>query len=111
LQRSCVKYMNHAYPTVLITHVPNGGYRSPIEAAIFKGLGVKAGFPDLFIFRATGKYHGLAIELKAPGKIKNVSDNQKECLKRLAEVGYKATLLDTLEDFIEVVDQYLTGKS
>ena len=28
-------------------HVPNGGGRSPIEASIFKGLGVKAGVADL----------------------------------------------------------------
>lgn len=32
--------------------VPNGGWRSPIEAAIFQGQGVVAGFPDLTVLWA-----------------------------------------------------------
>ena len=34
------------------THIPTGGRRSPIEAAILKSLGVRAGSPDLLIIRA-----------------------------------------------------------
>jgi hypothetical protein len=44
--------------------VPNGGARAPIEAAIMKGLGVRAGVPDLIIIH-DGKTYGL--ELKAAG--------------------------------------------
>ena len=43
-------------------HVPNGGRRSPIEAAIYKGLGVRAGVSDLILLR-DGK--AFALELKA----------------------------------------------
>jgi len=43
-------------------HHPAGGRRSPIEARIFKGLGAKAGLPDLLILR-DGRLYGL--ELKA----------------------------------------------
>jgi hypothetical protein len=43
-------------------HTPSGGYRSPIEAAILKGMGARSGFPDLFILHE-GKLFGL--ELKA----------------------------------------------
>jgi hypothetical protein len=47
--------------------VPNGGARSKIEAAIMKGLGVKAGAPDLLlVIPPAGRIAGL--ELKAPGK-------------------------------------------
>ena len=45
-------------------HHPAGGYRSPIEAAIFKGIGAKPGLPDLFLLRQ-GKLYGL--ELKPEG--------------------------------------------
>ena len=45
------------------THIPNGGRRSPIEAAIFKSLGVRAGSPDLLIIRAG---QPMFLELKAP---------------------------------------------
>ena len=31
-------------------HVPNGGYRRPVEAAIMKGLGVTAGAPDVLLW-------------------------------------------------------------
>ena len=42
-------------------HVGNGGWRSPVEARIFKSLGVKAGVPDLFIV-ANGKPYGLELK-------------------------------------------------
>ena len=50
-------------------HIPNGGARSKIEAAIFKGLGVMPGLPDL-VFINEGRIFGM--ELKAPnGRISN----------------------------------------
>jgi hypothetical protein len=33
-------------PGVFAFHVPNGGYRRPIEAKILQGLGVVPGVPD-----------------------------------------------------------------
>lgn len=51
-------------------HVPNGGWRSPVEAAIMKGLGVKAGVPDMLIFAPPPRrpeLRGVAVELKRPG--------------------------------------------
>ncbi len=42
-------------------HVPSGGFRRPIEAKILKGLGVKAGIPDLILLH-DGKL--FALELK-----------------------------------------------
>jgi hypothetical protein len=44
--------------------IPPGGYRSPVEGAIFKSIGAKSGLPDLFLLRE-GKLYGL--ELKAEG--------------------------------------------
>jgi hypothetical protein len=45
-------------------HVGNGGFRTAIEGAILKSLGVRAGVPDLIIIH-TGKT--FALELKADG--------------------------------------------
>lgn len=48
-------------------HVPNGGRRDPREAARMAGQGVKAGVPDLLIFRRPPlrpEARGVAIELK-----------------------------------------------
>jgi len=47
-----------------LVHVPNGGWRSPIEAARFKGMGVKAGVPDILLPVRTGQYGAGWWELK-----------------------------------------------
>jgi hypothetical protein len=44
-------------------HVPNGGWRSPVEAAIQKGLGVKPGVPDLIVIK-----DGLPFGITAPAE-------------------------------------------
>ena len=68
-------------------HVPNGGKRSPIEAAIMKGMGVKPGVPDILIFDAPPVQNlaratrGAAIELKAPGG--SLTENQRQWLESL----------------------------
>ena len=64
IQRTVVHWIRATCPGVVVFHVPNGGRRSRAEAAIFKGLGVLAGVPDLIILWP-GRCAGL--ELKAPG--------------------------------------------
>jgi hypothetical protein len=46
IQRAVFQHLRaRAAPGVFAFHVPNGGYRKPVEAAIMKGLGVVAGVP------------------------------------------------------------------
>jgi hypothetical protein len=63
-------------------HVPNGGWRSPIDAAILKGMGVRPGVPDLIVIRE-GLPFGL--ELKAEGG--RLSDAQAEALDAMKAAG------------------------
>ena len=53
------------FPGCFWFHVPNGGYRRPVEAAILQSLGLVAGVPDL-IFIYNGKI--FALELKTSGR-------------------------------------------
>jgi hypothetical protein len=65
LQRTVFQHLAaRGAPGTFAFHVPNGGWRSPVEAAILKGLGVVAGVPDLMLIR-DGSVFGL--ELKALG--------------------------------------------
>lgn len=65
IQRAVVQHLRQrAAPGVVFIHVPNGGKRKPIEAAIFKGQGVRKGASDLLLWHAGRSY---AMELKAPG--------------------------------------------
>jgi hypothetical protein len=51
-------------PNVFAFHPANGGWRSKIEAAVLKGLGVIPGVPDLIAIKDGRTF---ALELKAPG--------------------------------------------
>jgi hypothetical protein len=63
-------------------HVPNGGFRKPVEAAILKADGVVSGVPDLCIITGGRAYF---LELKRPGG--KLSENQKSCHEKLRGAG------------------------
>jgi hypothetical protein len=69
-------------PDLFAFHVPNGGYRSPVEAMVFKGLGVTPGVPDIIIVHA-GKCFGL--ELKSEHG--RVTPAQADCHERMERAG------------------------
>jgi hypothetical protein len=93
LQRSLVEHLRwRARDGVWWTHVPNGGARTAIEGAIFKGLGVRPGAPDLLIV-ADGKAHFL--ELKAPGR--KLSPVQIECHDALRRAGATVETADSID--------------
>lgn len=94
---------------VLLHHIPNGGYRTPVEAAKFKALGVKRGVPDIHLPVARGGYHGLYIEMKrTEGGV--LSEDQKWWLKALGAQGYCSWLCDGCDKAIEVIEKYLEGR-
>ena len=62
VQRAVCQHLHRRDAAGLVWfHVPNGGRRSPVEAAIFNGLGVRPGVSDLILLRE-GK--AFALELK-----------------------------------------------
>jgi hypothetical protein len=63
-------------------HVPNGGWRSPIEAKILKGQGLRPGVPDLVVVHA-GKCY--ALELKTVGG--TLLPAQKEAIEAMRAAG------------------------
>lgn len=85
-------------------HVPNGGWRSPREAAIMTGLGVKAGVPDILVFSPLRQYpavRGVAIELKRADGGKGASKAQREWLERLAGCGWLVRVCNGAIEAIE----------
>lgn len=107
LQKSCVQWFSLQYREYakLLHHSPNGGKRNAIEAAKFKAMGVRAGFPDLALYIARQGYHGLFIELKtAKGR---QSDHQKYYQCVLEEQGYRYEVVRSLEEFQNLINDYL----
>jgi len=105
IQVACINWFRLQYPKHLVYAIPNGGMRNAIVAAKLKTEGVLSGVPDLFIASANKDFHGLYIELKA-GKNKPTA-NQLTVMQKLQNEGYKCEVCYSVEEFINVVNEYL----
>ena len=91
--------------SIPVTHAANEGKRSASYGAKLKRMGLRPGFPDLFILRACGRYHGFAIEMKY-GKNKPTED-QIEWLRRLSSEGYATAVCYSASEAISLIEKYL----
>lgn len=92
----------------LLFAIPNGGARDPITGAMLKAEGVKRGVPDLFLPTAAGPFHGLFLEMKtASGRL---SPDQQQWQHGLIEQGYACVTAHSLEQAIDTLTRYLTGR-
>jgi len=90
-----------ARPGVWWTHIPLGGLRSKVEAAILRGLGTTRGTPDLLIV-ADGKAHFL--ELKAPHG--SVSPEQHACHEALCAAGACVAVARDIDEAVAQLEQW-----
>jgi hypothetical protein len=101
LQRSLIEHLRWgARGDTWWTHVPTGGWRSPVEAAIFKSLVVRVGSPDLLIIRAG---QPLFLELKALGR--KLSPVQTECHDALRRAGATVETADNIDTAIAFLNR------
>lgn len=113
IQIACVTWFKRFYPKYsrLLAHIPNGGARSKAEGAIFKSMGVQAGFPDLFLCIARNGYHGLFIEMKKGKTAKSGKgsqrDSQEEYQSLVEEQGFLYKLCYSKEEFQSIIEDYL----
>jgi hypothetical protein len=90
-----------AVPGVFAFHVPLGGYRKPVEAAILKGLGVKAGVPDIIAIKAG---HTYALELKAAGN--KPMPTQTKTMAAMQRAGATVAVAVGLDDAIKQIEAW-----
>jgi hypothetical protein len=102
LQKAVMSFLDVALPTDAYAFaVPNGGARSPVEASIFKGQGVKAGVPDIAIIHR-GRYIG--IELKASaGKLSDAQETMHTRLVLAGAVVATCRSLDEVAGFLGMI--------
>ena len=93
IQRAIFQHLEiRGAPDMFAFHPANGGWRSPIEAKILKGMGVKAGVPDIIAIRNGRCY---TLELKAPdGRLTNAQCDVHAALKAAGAVVGVAFSLD-----------------
>lgn len=109
IQKAVLEHLRvRGAPNLFAFHCPNGGGRSAIEGAILKGMGVRAGVPDLLIVH-DGRLFGLELKTDA-GRI---STAQVETLQRMQAAGAIVAVahgLDHALDWLEA-NGLLRGKA
>lgn len=81
---------------VIVVHVPNGGFRSKVEAGILKAMGVLPGFPDLLILF---NWRAYTIELKAGAG--QLTTDQQKAHRLLKETNVPVAVCRTLDEVLE----------
>lgn len=108
IQRAVFQHLRaRKAPGTFAFHVPNGGKRKPIEAAIMKGLGVTAGVPDIIAIRDG---HTFGLELKADGG--KPSEKQRATMAEMEKAGATVALAVGLDAAIGKLEEWglLTGR-
>jgi hypothetical protein len=100
--------MQEAHPELVqLVAIPNGGYRPMTTAAKLKAEGVKAGYPDIILDVARGRWHGLRIELKRADHSNGPTAEQREWIERLRYYGYSAVVAYGAAEAQQVITAYL----
>ena len=88
-----------------VAHIPNEGKRSPVAGRIMKRMGLRKGFPDLFVPLPKGGFHGLFVEMKA--KWGKTTKEQEEWLSLLNSNGYAVCVAVGANEGIEKIKRYV----
>jgi len=82
-------------------HVPNGGRRSPVEAAIFNGLGVCAGVSDLIMLR-----DGRAFALELKTERGRPTAAQMQFISEFRSAGGEASIANGLDEALGILETW-----
>lgn len=116
LQRQCVKWFRMQYPrkSLLLNSVPNGARVKRTQAQVLLSEGMTKGVADLELNVARGGFHGLKIEMKreyvddAGHKKKTYQEPEQRDWQAAVEAeGYKYAVVRTLDEFQQLINEYL----
>jgi hypothetical protein len=109
IQRAVFQHLRQrGAPGTFCFHVPNGGWRSRVEARIFKGLGLTAGVPDVVAIRDGRVF---ALELKSEhGRL---SDSQRATHEAMIAAGAVVGVAIGLDEALRWLEGHrlLTGRT
>lgn len=100
IHKAVVKHLVvRGMPNVFFFHPANGGFRRPMEAMIFKSLGVRPGVPDLVILKG-GECFGL--ELKASKGA--LTPSQRLVHAAMQDAGARTAVAHSLDDALVTLE-------
>ena len=88
-----------------IISIPNHGKRSFWEGLKQKRMGLRKGVSDLFLAKASKRYHGCWLEIKRSGEVPTIA--QWEWIYLMRKEGYFADYYDNFDDAIKAIEAYL----
>jgi VRR-NUC domain len=94
LQAAIVEYVRAVAPDVLVFHVPNGGLRTPAEAARMRWQGVVAGVPDLCLIAPGGRAFFLEVKTERG----SLSSAQRDVHGWLTALGTGPAVVRSIDD-------------
>jgi len=109
MQKAVVQYIDSVHPHIgpLCFHVPLELLRHDDKsAAMFSGIGARAGVADIVMLIPRGAYHGLLVELKVPPR--RPTATQVHFLELARAQGYAACWSDSLNTVLKLIDVYLS---
>jgi hypothetical protein len=102
IQRAVFEHLRvRGAPGLFAFHPANGGFRRKVEAKIFKGLGVRAGTPDVILIHQ-GRVYGL--ELKREGG--RATNAQLEAIAAMEAAGAYTCIAEGLDRALAVLEQW-----
>ena len=115
IQTACVKWFRYQHSDIkdLLFSIPNGIplANQNIRTKIYNKLkeeGLQAGVPDLFLAVGNSIYNGMFIEIKS--KRDRLRKKQVDMIRALEQQNYKCVVVRSVDEFIEIVDEYLRIK-
>ena len=113
IQKACVKWFKYQYSDKknLLFSITNGIPISDknIRTKIYNRLiaeGLQPGVPDLFLSVGNSIYNGLYIEIKS--KTDRLRKVQADMIRELESENYKCIIVRSLDEFMEVIKEYLS---
>ena len=92
IQRAVFQHIRaRGVPGLFAFHCPNGGYRTRLEGAVLKGMGVVAGVPDIILIDRARVY-GLELRVDGNKPTPTQSDTMAAMERAGATVAYAAGL-------------------
>ena len=102
LQKRVLEALAMMYPEGIPFHVPNGGYRNPIEGKHLKEMGVLAGIPDLPVWRPFGQIGIIEVKYEDGP----YTDSQKKLFPRIEALGHTIYTVRFIEDVQPITRQW-----
>lgn len=102
IQKAVVQHLfTRGVQGLVFIHVPNGGWRSPVEAKILKGMGVRAGASDLLLWH---RGRSFALELKSPGG--RATAAQMQFISDINAAGGFGCIVEGLDRALKVLETW-----